>query len=478
VDDVIEVRDRLGHELAALFALVQSIVAPCEQPPGSVAYTAASEKFRNHIVELGKKTCDYLGTFPLETEQADEAEEDFGSAPSELAEVRSAWRQLHPYIRPAIQADTLHQPTSLVDALTSRFNEIAGFDQVAFTIFHVEEFNYLHLYASEITGLTNKLAKLVGATELPEIGLIGIPSSQSSALFLNCLIAHEMGHYVAAKKKFIAHILGEADESLKITMKETYPKGNGSLQLPFRLAKWAEELFCDLFAIQMVGPCYAFAYIELYGQLQLLKFDGTLHRDRLKTGLDFYPLYPSHPFRVQQQAVMLRHSGWWKHIGAMKTRHARLLEQLVDVSDGDHKDADSDKRQQVEAFLAIVPEIVRFLGSVTGTLDDHVREFGMLNPTILAYLENGIVPSTLNVRVGDQVETDALPSFVTLINSGVSFYLERIPTLMNRIAGATIDSTKDRVFWMNKTEGWIAKALEDLRLRKRVADVGTDREAH
>lgn len=473
-----EVRDQLGHELAALLALVQSIVAPCELPPGAVAYTAASEKFRNHIIELGKKTSQYLGTFPPEAEQVGEDEEDYGSPPGELAEIKSAWKQLHPYIKPAIQADTLHQPTSLVDALTSRFCEIAGFEQTTFTIFHVEEFSYLHLYASEIAGLTNKLAKLVGATELPEFGLIGIPSSQSSALFLNCLIAHEMGHYVAAKKRFLAHILGEAEESLKLTMKENYPKDKESFRLPFRLAKWAEELFCDLFAIQLVGPCFAFAYIELYDQLQLLKFDGTLHRERLKTGLDFYPLYPSHPFRVQRQAVMLKNSGWWPHIRTMKTRYAGLLEQLIDVSDDDHKDANSDKRQQVEAFLAIVPEIVRFLGGVTGNLDDHVHEFGALNSTILEYLENGIVPSTLNVRVGDKVEMGVRPSFVTLVNSGVSFYLEQIPTLMSRIADVKIDSTKDRVFWMRKVEGWIAKALEDVRLRKRVADAGTDGEAH
>jgi hypothetical protein len=287
-----------------------------------------------------------------------------------------------------------------------------------------------------------------------------------------------MGHYVAAKRRFLAHILGEAETSLKITMKEKYPKDKESFQLPFRLAKWAEELFCDLFAVQLVGPCFAFAYIELYDQLQLLKFDGTLHWERLKTGLDFYPLYPSHPFRVQRQAVMLKNSGWWQHIRTMKTRHAGLLEQLIDISDDDHKDANSDKRQQVEAFLAIVPAVVRFLGEVTGNLDDHVHEFGALNSTILEYLENGIVPSTLNVRIGEMVETGVRPSSVTLVNSGVSFYLERIPTLMNRVAGATIDSTEDRVFWMRKVEGWIAKALEDVRLRKRVADAGTNGEAH
>ena len=472
------IRDELGHELAALSALVQSVVVPCELPPGPVAYTAASEKFRNHIIDLGKKTSEYLGSFPIDAEQVEQGEEDFESPPSELAEVKSAWRQLHPYIKPAIQADTLHQPTSLVDALTGRFREIPGFDQATFTIFHSEEFNYLHLYASEIAALTNKLAKLVGANELPEFGLIGIPSSQSSALFLNCLIAHEMGHYVAAKKRFLAHILGEAEEALKQTMKESYRKDGDSLLLPYKLAKWAEELFCDLFAVQLVGPCFAFAYIELYDQLQLLKFDGALHRERLKTGLEFYSKYPSHPFRVQRQAVMLKNSPWWQHIRTMKTRHARLLEQIVDLEDDSHKDANGDKRKQVEAFLAIIPAIVRFLGEITGNLDDHVHEFAALNPTILQYLENGIVPSTLNVRRGEKIETGVRPSFVTLVNCGVSFYLERVPALIKRIAKATSDSTEDRVFWMRKVEGWISKALEDVRLRERAADGGTDREGH
>ena len=281
------VRDELGHELAALLSLVDSIVAPCDLPAGSVAYTSASEDFRSQIIELSHRTKRYLNAFS-DNENIDEGEEDFGSAPSELKEIKSVWKELHPYIKPAMQADTLHQPTSLVNALTDRFREIKDFENTTFTIFHAEEFNYLHLYPAEIARVTSRLSRLVAAGEFPEFVLIGIPSSQASALFINCLIAHEMGHYVAAKKGFLTRMLGEAETALKLVLKEEYPTGRGSFELPAKLAKWAEELFCDLFAVQLLGPCYTFAFIELYDLLQQLRLDGTLHPERTRTAQAFF----------------------------------------------------------------------------------------------------------------------------------------------------------------------------------------------
>lgn len=459
-------REDIGHELAALFALVNSIVAACEFSPGSVAYTPSTEKFRKHIIDLGRMTADYLIAFPAESESIGEGEEDSGSPPRELEEIKWAWKQLHAYIRPAMQADTLHQPTSLVDAFEERFHSIDGLAQTTFTIFHADEFNYLHLYPAEIGRLTNKLAKMVGASEVPEFGLIGIPGSQSSTLFLNCLIAHEMGHYVAASKRFLAHILGEAETSLKLKMKEKYPTGKLSFELPAKLGRWAEELFCDLFAVELIGPCYTFAYIELYDQLQMLRLDGTLHRDRLQTALAFYASYPSHPFRVQRQALLLRDSGWWKYISEGKSRHVKLLTQIINVANDDHKKANTDSGFLVEAFLEIIPTVVRFLGEVTGKLPDFTHEFGSLQTTILQYLENAIVPSTLNVKSGAELHIGVRPSAVSLVNAGMTFYLERIPDLMKQIAGEDTNSLERRMFWMRKVEGWLAKALEDVRLRE------------
>jgi len=242
---VVEIRDHLRHELAALLATIDSIAVPCVSPTARYAYTPASEKFRQHIEELWRKTQTYLENFPPTDEEIDKTEEDYQSPPEELQEIKYGWKELHPYITPVIQADTLHQPTSLLDSLTNRFRQIDEFRDTVFTVFHTEKFNYLHLFPNEIARVTDKLGKLVRAKPFPPLGLIGVPSSQSSSLFLNCLIAHEMAHYAASRRKFRTFILGEAQTSLQL-QGDKCPSGDRFSVLSYRLAQWAEELFCDL----------------------------------------------------------------------------------------------------------------------------------------------------------------------------------------------------------------------------------------
>lgn len=158
----------------------------------------------------------------------------------------------------------------------------------------------------------------------------------------------------------------------------------------------------------------------------------------------------------------------------MRCRHACLLTNLILIPNEHYEEANRGNSGQVQAFLKTEPEVSRILGEAVGTLDDGAYQFELLNETILQYLEEGIVPSTLNVRQRDATEVGITPSAVTLLNSGMNFYLERVPALMKRIKDENIDSTERRVFWVRKVEGWIAKALEDVRLKKRVENVGID----
>src|SRR5438045_7295277 len=86
--------------------------------------------------------------------------------------------------------------------------------------------------------------------------------------------------------------------------------------------KWAKELFCDLFAIRLVGPCYSFAYIYLFDVTNLLNKGGTAIIDLNETQpqMRFYRGYPSHPFRVKEQVELLKKEGWWNVVKDLDSR--------------------------------------------------------------------------------------------------------------------------------------------------------------
>jgi len=103
-----------------------------------------------------------------------------------------------------------------LEALYRKFHLIAGFDKVEFTVFHLNELNYLQVRASWFRQFAQKLASQIpNAPTFPlHLGLIGIPYSQSSAVFLNALIPHEMGHFVFQQRDISRSLLPEINNCL------------------------------------------------------------------------------------------------------------------------------------------------------------------------------------------------------------------------------------------------------------------------
>jgi hypothetical protein len=135
------------------------------------------------------------------------------------------------------------------------------------------------------------------------------------------------------------------------------------------------------------------------------------------------------------------------------------------LADNDFIDADDvGTAPLVEAFFKIIPEINTHLGKIVGALDTGVHEFGQLRLHITHYLQEGIVPSTIRIQVGDGESQQVTPSAVALLNSFACFYLENIEKLMDRIDEQNPNSAKQRVHWIRKLESWTSKALEDVAL--------------
>jgi hypothetical protein len=230
-----------------------------------------------------------------------------------------------------------------------------------------------------------------------------------------------------------------------------------------QMTLWVEEIFCDLFGIMLIGPCYTYAFIEAYDLSVVLDYSGALSDEMVPGLLQFYETYPSFIFRLQQQSVLLRGLPWWAGINQNSSRSASLLKVMQGISMETHVEGNQSQGANIRVLEAVLPDIRQAIGVAFDRVDDGFAEFDQLNSTVQNYLANGVVPSTLNIRNGDKPEdTSAITaSPLVLLNSGVEFYLTRIDELMGSIKGEDLDSYQKRLHWIRRVEEWVAKAIED-----------------
>jgi hypothetical protein len=403
---------------------------------------------------------------------ADDGDEDFQEARGELQTLRATWRELHQFIKPSADADTLNQPTALIAAMVGRLRQLRGFESTDFTIFHTDAFEYLQVDPSSIREVLAELARVVDVQPFPEsLGLIGIPNSQGNSLFINCLLAHEIGEYVYAERKIEPKLGAEIKEALRSRVGKAFIDSDRKAQSRMTqvVLKWAKELFCDLFAVRVVGPCYSFAYIELFDLINLLNKTGTalVAESEGQPQLRFYSWHPSHPFRVKAQAELLKAEGWWDVLKDVDSRHRDVMRLLLEMDMEKFIEAEETaetRAPQIRALWDIIPEINRELGVATDGLDPELREYGQLSRCIAEYLQSGIVPSTLNVEVAPGSYVEVHPTPMTLLNASFRYYLEGIEELMSKIKDQDPAVMKHRTFWMRRIESWTSKALEDISL--------------
>src|ERR1700733_1584138 len=321
-------RDFLRHDLTALYAFIDYIIGEEGHREPSVAYGPAASRFLGFVTELATSCKDYIETWEVDDD------EEYEDRREELGTIRAAGKELHALIKPALDADTLRVPSAVVDGIVRRFKQLPNNGDAEFALFHSSEFNYVEVRTADLGHIASKLRAIVpNAPQFPDkLGLIGIPYSQGKAAFSNCLIAHEIGHYVYRQQALDVLLRSKIDDSLSKTIdgyanKDEAKKGG----MITEVIRWAEELFCDFFGTQLVGPAYSCAYIEAYDLYAVLDDDGNLSDERLLLRLDFYEKHPSHIYRLKQQAIFLQESSWWDHLDVFSSRFAGMLRTLIDL---------------------------------------------------------------------------------------------------------------------------------------------------
>ena len=449
--------DDLRHDAASLYRFIERISESCQLDIGPQAYDLSSIKFFTYVSQLAAATLKYLDRF------ADGIPSDpalYHIYRQKLWDLRSGWSILHNFIKPAANADTLHAPLSFVQWLTRRMNEVKPFQAARFAVFHTSEVNYLHLNTSAVRSLTGQLSSLIpGGQDFPsDLGLIGIPYSQGSTLFINCLIPHEIGHYVYQELKASDQLLPSIGTSISAVLipkisSVTPPDVQWCIN---RLQSWAQELFCDLFAIWMIGPAYSYAYIEIFDLPRILSTDPMV----LGLACEFNTSHPSHIFRMQQQIVLLKALGWWSHVQKINSHYSDVLKSIdsVDKTKFAFSQADNPNRagDALASFEHVCPHIHDLVKATLGSLDPGVNEFEKYEEDIRKYLTRGVVPSSI---IRDAVMY--CPEPVAIVNAAYKLHLENLNELIDRIEEQDLTSVCTRAQWIDRLELWVIKAIED-----------------
>jgi hypothetical protein len=236
----------LRHDTTSLYQFVDDICRSCGRQHGGAAYLASSVEFFEYIQQLGTRTKEFLEQFPANIP----AKTPYDSYRQKLNTLRSSWNELHRFVKTAADADTLNVPFPLIAMLQRRVRTIPGFERTNLTVFHSNVVNYFQVRASAVRNLGYQLAAIIpNAPRFPNhLGLIGIPYSQSASVFLNTLVAHEIGHFVFQESTTISTLMQPIVSALMAALGgglSTYSKEQISWSID-RLRAWVEEIFCDL----------------------------------------------------------------------------------------------------------------------------------------------------------------------------------------------------------------------------------------
>jgi hypothetical protein len=444
------------QEAAQLHGFIGSVIRLCaDMREDYPVYSRPSLAYFKYILELGEKTQVYLEAFPAEYFKSTD-ERIASSRLQKLYSLKTSWEMLHEYIKPALDADTLHVPSSLITAFADIVNSVDGWEEFRFVLFHTTEANYLQIPAKMARQVADEIASSVKCAPFDaNVGLVGIPYSQPDSISLNCVLPHEFAH-------FIYQEVSSYDVSEQIDKSTAGLNHLDSEDLSLcvdEITLWVEETFCDLMAICMIGPAFSIALVRLTGATALVgRPDGAPDEAYLfKLG------YPADVARLHFHKLLLDRLGWWPLVREWDCSAITAIKKCSDWSqfltvEGAMPLPD----ESIAAYLEICEWLIGYCSDYFPKISDTVKTFAAQSPEIDKYLERAIVPSTVVV---DGVEL--YPDPIVLLNSGVKFLSQDLGRLISNISGKDAYSVADNASIGARVELWILKAIEDSRLLAR-----------
>ncbi len=340
-------------------------------------------------------------------------------------------------------------PYPLVQFLTEHVGGLGPVGNPKFVIEISPELNYFQHQHTDLRKALGYLQSIVdGPPVEPKLGFLALPCSQSKGLFMNCLLYHEVGHYLAEE----TGLLSPAEiEDLRNELKGPFQE----------YTYWAvptiqtlmEELFADLVAVRLVGLAYSLSYMEL------LRLVTDLSQDQLRT---FSMDHPADALRFREQVKILKQDGWEQYTTALPQwdqlmRIAKIATPKYSVPSDRRNDPET---SQVWALLIehlCKPRWIEVVHSKVDTLlvdrDNPADAYGKYGDGVRECLAHGIVPS--------REQDGSMPHPLAIINGGVLFLLSKMDDLHSAVRGGPPAFVAKRAFLERRVEMWCLKAIED-----------------
>ncbi len=412
----------------------------------SDSYPKWSDHFLVFCEQTADKTLEFVEKLPSRRRDGTISKEDYSSL---LSAIMLNWELLHTFIKPVLDANTLKVPYPFIDFVVSYIGRLPVVEGAKFVIETSSGLDYFQRAHTSLKEPFIVFRLLVNGPELDSpMGFLGLPYSQNKSLFMNCLLFHEVGHYIAEEAGILSL---EGYERLKTELHgESADLATLAKEI---LTRWIQELFADMVAVRVVGLAYTLAYVELLGHVSDIQDEETMQ---------FSSTHPADALRLRQQLAILRDDGWEAHFpSSSEWDSVCQIAEACDYLPPSEDKIDPKIASMYRQLITILCSKTEFIRKRVDTLlkdrqnpldlylryKDHVKES----------LEHGIVPS----RAMD----DDSPHPISIINGAMLLWYSGMDNLYDRVPRLSRHEPRDRAFLESRLEMWCLKAIEDWLIR-------------
>src|ERR1700722_11936065 len=417
----------LLHDASVLHSFVDFIEEYCKEQERSQTYVDASGVFFQYVEKLAAGIKKELGK---EIRRARRFPARLPILRSNIWTLKNYLTLLHALIKPAADAHTLTIPAPLIELASTQLKRVERMKKSKVVILLTPELMYFQRPHTDVKDQARFVETFISKVSFPtRLGFIELPYSQGPSFFTNLAIYHEIGHFVYEElansdppPPHITKLNAAIVRALNIAFTKTPPDPETFTVAVKIIENWIQEIFCDLFAIRLIGPAFSFSLVEILGMLGALSDDTTIR---------FNPTHPAPAYRFAEHVNMLRDDSWWDAIEHINADQKRLLEKFAAVPRSKYKFYFDEKQRGpqslVKVFLdVVVPAIRKLVRQITPGNSGVVKRYKTVRESIENCLRVGVVPHSTNSDVLDPV---------SIINSAFGFYLTSLPEVISRFEG-------------------------------------------
>lgn len=363
---------------------------------------------------------------------------------SRLLIVMLAWELLHSYIKPVADAGTLRVPYPLVQFISDQVGRLEHVKNAHIVIELMPQLNYFQHPHTSLRETLTFLRQIVGLSpEMHKLGFLGLPCSQSKGLFMNCLLYHEAGHFIAEEAGVFA--TAKLDE-LKGEFASFGQHDEWAANI---VLMWMEEIFADLVAVKLLGPAYTLAYMELQRSAYALE------PSRART---FDPEHPADAMRFREQLKALRADKWKSHVPPRCWSEMERIAKSKQYLPPEEDDQDMSSLWSTLMTTLLKPKRIAKIHQladefVEGRQNPRV-DYAKAKRLVRTCLEHGIVPSVSK-------EEKSAPEPTAIINGAVLHWLRGMKPLYAIIPKLNRETIEHRAILEQRVEMWSTKAIAD-----------------